>query len=132
MPALKDAKTIAAPFSNQGELVRVVYDFAKDTGAIANYDLLIAQNAMIVKLISADVKTAVTSADAVAIDLGKGNGGAQFWADKLKAALAINVQDVGTGGAVALAATDKIVMGVKTHAITAGKIEFIFEVFARV
>ena len=130
MAVLKNKKLVGAPFSNQKELVKVVYDFAQDTGAIADYDVLVADGDIYVQLVNVNVITAVTSADACLLDLGKGAGGVEFWSDKLKGALTLASQQGGSLAVVKLAATEKIVLGVEAFDLTAGKLEFIFEVFA--
>jgi len=127
--ALVNKKTIPAPFTNAVEIVRVQYDFAKDGGAIGDYDVLEAVEPMTVKIRHIQALAEVTSADAVNIDLGKNDGGTEFLSNALKASFATNAVQGGTAGAVVrLAAGDKIVLGVEAHAITAGKVEFVFEI----
>jgi hypothetical protein len=130
--AVADKKVVGAPFGNASEFVRVTWDFAVDGGAIKDFDLLVAKSPIVVKLVNADVKAAVTSADAIALDLGKNDGGTEFWSDKLKATLGLNAQTGGSTAAVALDANDKIVLGIEAFVATAGKIQFLFEVFARI
>jgi hypothetical protein len=126
---LKDKKTVGAPFTNAVELVRVVYDFAEDTGAIADYDVLEAVDACVVSLKYMAVKTAVTSAGALVLDLGKGDGGTEFFSDKAVAALTLNsLHLTAAPAAVRLAAGEKVVMGIEAFAATAGKLEMVFEV----
>jgi len=131
--ALKDKKVVGAPFSNSSELVRVTYDFDVDGGAIGDYDVLVADGDLLVELVNADVKTAVTSADAILFDLGKGDGGGEFWTDVVKATLALDAQvsSETVGKVVELADGEKIVMGIEAFAATAGKITFTFRVYAR-
>jgi hypothetical protein len=126
--ALVDKKIVGASFPNEVKVVRVTYDFAVDGGAIKDYDVLEADSDCIVKLLGAHAISAVTSADAVNIDLGKGDGGVEFLSNALKATFAENLVNTGTGAAVFLASGEKVVMGVEGFTITAGKIEFIFEV----
>ena len=131
--ALKDKKVVAAPFGNVSELVRVTYDFAEDGGAIGDYDMIEADGNLLVELVNADVKTAVTSADAILFDIGKGDGGTEFWSDVVKATLAIDAQVASevVGKIVELADGEKIVMGIEAFAATAGKITFTFRTYAR-
>lgn len=131
MAALADAKTVAAPFGNVGEYVRVVYDFAVDTGAQADLDVLVADGNLLVRLVNVDVAAAVTSDGAVAIDLGKGAGGTEWWSDKLKAALGLDVQVPGSLTLIELADGEKIVLGIEAADATAGKMVFLFEILAR-
>jgi hypothetical protein len=126
--SLADKKIVGPSFPNAVEVVRVVWDFAVDGGAIADYDVLEASAECIVKLRHAHALTALESSDAINIDLGKGDGGVEFMSNALKASLAGNLCNVGTGAAVYLAAGNKIVMGIEAYAATAGKVEFVFEV----
>jgi hypothetical protein len=127
MAVLADKKIAGAGFGNSKELVRVVYDFANDTGAVADYDVLVADSACVVHLVHASVKTAVTSGGSLVVDLGKGAGGTEMWSDKAVAALTLNSLHLATGP-VYLAAAEKIVLGLEAAAATAGKVEFVFEV----
>jgi hypothetical protein len=134
MAVLADKKVVGAPFGNASEIVRVTYDFAVDGGAVADYDVLEADSNILVQLVTADVKTAVTSADAILFDLGKGAGGGEFWTDVVKGTLLLDAQVVSevAGAVVELADGEKIVMGIEAFAATAGKITFTFLVYARV
>lgn len=127
--SLKGKKTIGAPFANEAEIVRVVYDFAEDGGTVGDYDVVEAESNCVVKLKYAAVKAAVTSAGALVADLGKGDGGAEFWSDQGKAALALDAivcADADAG--VKLSSGEKIVLGIEGGAVSAGKVEFVFEV----
>lgn len=134
MAVLADKKTVSAPWSNASELVRVTYDFDVDGGAIADYDVLEADGNVLVTLLNADVVAAVTSADAILFDLGKGAGGGDFWTDVVKGTLLLDAQvaSENAGKFVELADGEKIVMGIEAFAATAGKITFTFRVYARV
>ena len=90
MAVLVDKKIVGAQFKKDFEIVRAVYDFSVDTGAVADYDVLEASGDCIVKLLHAHVKTAVTSGGALVMDLGKGAGGVEFMSDKAVAALTLN------------------------------------------
>lgn len=134
MAVLADKKTVGAPFSNAGELHRVAYDFAVDGGAIADFDVLVADGSMVVGFLYMDVKTAVTSAGLLVADLGKGAGGIEFKSDVAKATLVLDAiigPDAGEVRYVELADTEKIVFGIEAAAATAGKIEFVFMVYKR-
>ena len=129
MAVLADKKTLGAPFNNAAELVRVVYDFARDGGALADYDVFEAQSACVVQLKHMAVKTAVTSGGALVLDLGKNAGGTEFFSDKALAALTLNSLHVTSGpAAIRLAAGDKVVLGIEGAAATAGKLEIVLEV----
>lgn len=133
MAVLSDHKTVAAPFGNAMDLVRVTYDFAVDGGAVADYDVFTASGNLLVELVCADVETALTCGTDFDIDLGKGAGGAEFWSDNAKAVYAIDLQPLAAtpGTIVELADGEKIVMGIETAAATAGKMHMIFRVFKR-
>lgn len=129
MAILADKKLGGAGFSNAVELVRVVYDFAVDGGAIADYDVFEADSACVVSLKHMAVKAAVTSAGAMVLDLGKSAGGTEFFSDKAVAVLTLDSLHLPAApAAVRLAAGDKVVMGIEAAAATAGKLEMVFEV----
>ena len=135
MAVLKDKKLVGAEFQKSFEIVRVVYDFAQDTGAVADYDVLEASGPCVVKLLHAHVKTAVTSGGSLVVDLGKAAGGTEFWSDKAVAALTLDSMHsvdaiAGTAG-VELTEGEKVVVGLEAAAATAGKVEFVFAVMAR-
>lgn len=131
MAVLVGKKKIGPEFSNAQEIVKVIYDFAADTGAVADYDVLEAAGPVLVKLAGVFVETAVTSGGSLVVDLGKGAGGTDFWSDKAVAALTVNSVhgvDSAADKAVYLASGEKIVLGLEVAAATAGKVHFIFEV----
>lgn len=134
MAVLNDHKVIGAGFRNSGELHRVQYDFANDTGAIADYDAFTASGDLLVELVNIDCKTALTATATSNIDLGKGAGGVEFLsAFDAGGGIAVDVQTAGdtAGKMVELADGEKIVMGIDTAAVTAGKLEFLFRVYSR-
>ena len=131
MATLTDHKTVGLPFRNDSEIVRVEYDFANDTGAVADYDVLTAGGSILVEYIGCDVETALTCDTDFDIDLGKSAGGAEFWSDNAKAVYALDAQVVSAVPIVELADGEKIVMGLETAAATAGKMIMIFRVYAR-
>lgn len=133
MAVLDGAKTVSAPAGNGCELVTVTYDFSVDGGAVADYDVLIADGSLLVMHLVTDVETALTSATDFDIDLGKSAGGTEFWSDNAKAVYAIDAQVLSAtpGTFVELADTEKIVMGIETAAATAGKMHMKFLVFKR-
>lgn len=129
MAVLKDKVTTGPGFTNAVEVVRVVYDFTKDGGAVADYDVLEADAACVVSLKHMLVKTAATSGGAMVLDLGKGAGGTEFFSDKAVAALTLNsVHMPSAPVGVYLADGEKIVLGIEAFAATAGKLEMVFEI----
>jgi hypothetical protein len=133
MAVLADKKTVGAPFDGQSKLVKVEYNFAVDTGAQADYDVLEADGSMVVELVFAKVNTAVTSGGSLVMDLGKAAGGVEFFSDKAVAALTLDSmhQAVALTKAVELTDGEKIVMGIEAADATAGKIEFVFRIYKR-
>lgn len=129
MAALKDAKTVGLTFGNEADVVRVKYDFSKDTGALADLDVLTADSACAVSLRHMAVKTAVTSGGSLVLDLGKGAGGVQFFSDKAVADLTLNsVHCPAAPAAVYLASGEKIVLGIEGATALTGVLEMVFEV----
>jgi len=133
MAVLSDAKTVSAPFGNDHQLVVVEYDFDNDTGAVADYDVIIADGPILVEYVNCDVEAALTSASDFDIDLGKSAGGAEIWSDNAKAIYAIDLQPVAAapGLFLELADGEKIVMGIETADATAGKMHMMFKVYKR-
>lgn len=134
MAILADKRIEGAGFRNAAKYVRVVYDFAKDTGAVADYDVIVADGACLVELVNIDVKTAITATATSVLDLGKNVGGVEFKSNlDVAAGIAIDTQiGADTAGLfVELADGEKIVMGIETAAITAGKFEMMFRVYSR-
>lgn len=127
MAALKGKKIVGAGFPNAVEVVRVNYDFAKDTGAIGSYEVLEAENDCVIKLRHAAVKTAVTSSGALTMDLGKGAAGTEIISNKAVSALTLESLHEGAAQ-VKLAAGEKICMNLEAFDATAGKVEFVFEI----
>jgi len=135
MAVLADKKMVGAEFQKSFEIVRVQYNYANDTGAQADYDVLEAAGACVVKLLHAHVKTAVTSGGSLVMDLGKEAGGTEFWSNKAVANLTLDSMHAvdaiaGTSG-VELTEGEKIVLGIEAADGTAGKIEFVFAIMAR-
>lgn len=132
--ALKDKKIVGAPFSNASELVAVTYDFAEDGGAIADYDVLEASGSCVVELLYLHVETAVTSSDALVLDLGKGDGGTGYFSD-LAITAVDGIEDIVAPTAenrfVELTDGEKIVLGIEAFAATAGKFHMVFRILKK-
>lgn len=130
--SLDNKKIIGAPFPNAEEIIRVTYDFDNDGGAVSDLDVFEAAGALIVELMHITCVTTCTSAGAAVLDIGKGDGGTEFKSDigfATIAADAVLVADTA-GTKVVLADGDKIVLGIETAALTAGKFDMVFKISA--
>ena len=126
---MKDKKTVGAPFPNAVEIVRVVYDFAEDGGATSGtLDILEASDNIIVKMRHAHVVAAATSSGSATVSVGKGSSGDEFLDGQAVAGLTLDAALEGEGSAVYLEDGDKIEQNVGVAALTAGKIEYVFEI----
>jgi hypothetical protein len=138
MAAVNDHVSIGAPFANEMEIHRVVYDFAEDAGATGVLDLLTTVDAVIIKDFHAVVKTACTSGGSAVLDVGVSGGDTNvLLAGVAVASLTANscharplVEGTPNTDLVPfyLAANGKLVQEIKTAAFTAGKIEYVFTV----
>lgn len=127
MPAFvaKD-KQNGALWSNDMEVVKMVYDFSVDAGAVGTYELYEAKEAMIIVESMVKVKTAVVSGGAATVEIGILSGDTDaILAASLQAAL--TAPQVIDGAAASkrlyVASGSKIALEVKVAALTAGKIE---------
>lgn len=125
---MKDKKTIGPSFPNAAEIVRVVYDFAVDGGAIGALDAIEATDTCVVSMKHAHVISAVTSDGAVEFSIGSEANTNEFLNAEVKADLAENDVLSSVGSKVRLVSGDKIQLDIAVAAITAGKVEFVFEV----
>lgn len=138
MATLTDAKVLfgtsatAGGFSNEEKYIKVNYDFANDTGGIADYIALTAGADLIITDFYMVVNTTCVGTGAN-IDLGVGAGGAEILSDKDGPTL---VETAGANVFVADAAmlplyvpaAGTIQMGVETAALTAGAFDLYFKV----
>jgi hypothetical protein len=129
MATLVGAKKVGPEFGKTQELVTVIYDFAADGGEVENNIVLTAQGKCVVKLHHINVLTSFTSGGAVEVSLGKGAGGTEFMSAVLKATLVANYV-AASATPIKLAAAETVQLGVAVAAITAGKMEMVFEVTA--
>ena len=131
MADLKDKASVGGAFSNAKDIVRVVYDFAEDAGAIGDLEAIQSSGDCVVMLEYAIVKTACTSGGSMTLDLGK-NGGAEFLSGVAVAALTLDSMHLPSApAAVELADGESVDMGIATAALTAGKIEFVFGIYRK-
>lgn len=131
MAAVAGAK-VASPFYNEAQLVRVVYDFSVDAGAVGALDLLTVSKASVVRLKHLVVKTACTSGGSATVAVGV-TGATTAFVDATEGAVANLTANAVVDGASApkyCAAGAKCVLTIGTAALTAGKVEAVFEVVA--
>jgi len=129
MADVANKKRCGKQFGNASELIEVIYDFSVDAGATGDLSLLEAESDCIVHLRHALVQEACTSDGLMTLDVGK-TGGDEFIGGTAVAALTLDSLHVGAAP-VELTAGEKIDMGILTAALTAGKVKFVFEVFAK-
>lgn len=128
MAALKGAKTVGAPFDNVVEVVRVMYDFSVDGGEIEDNTVMTADGELLVRCVGAYVHVAPVGVGAT-IDLGKGAAGVEFISTEAITSFTLAGFYASESAAFVKLATSEIInLGIATAALTAGKIEFIFEV----
>lgn len=127
MTAVADTKTRGAGFENEEEIVRVVYDFAKDAGATGSLDLFTAANNLIVTYAHAHVLTACTSGGSATVSAGNADSAAGFIAATAVASLTKDAV-IKFVGSLRVAKGAAVSMAIATAALTAGKIEFTFKI----
>ena len=137
MAQLAKHKSVAAPFSKELGVVRVVYDFAEDGGALGAKDVFTAQGALVLKSFHAVVKSACTSLGSAVLDLGVKAGDTDALLDGVAVAAltanSLHADPLVTGTPntrlvpMYLADGAVIEMTIGTAALTAGKIEFVFQ-----
>ena len=120
-----------SPFSNQMNMIRRTYDFALDGGATADtYKVTDFPDGAAVRLVGIVCKEACTSGGAADISVGFAAG----TGTELAATIAISKLNAAgkfeAGFASPVSCTDEIEMSIGTAALTAGKLELIFEYFA--
>jgi hypothetical protein len=132
MAAVLAAQTIAPPFSNAKEVVRVVYDFAKDAGATGALDLFTADGDIVITHAHATVKTTATSGGSATVIWGLTGDTNRFMDTTAGAVANLTAAAVISPASadlvpIKLASGDKVLMTIGTAALTAGKIEFVME-----
>lgn len=138
MAAVKDKKTIGAPFGNAEEMVRVVYDFSEDAGATGALDLLETEDDIVITdFYVRGITTLDSAADGASIDVGISGGDTDLLidgaAEATVAAGAIVKPTIveGTPNVLPLpfklAADGKIIQTIIGEALTSGKCEYFFK-----
>lgn len=130
---LSDKKTASgAPSSIGSQMYSVTYDFAVDGGTTTDTRVLIEfKDACAIRMVAARAKTTVTSGGSATISLGVA-AGTEFLSGAAIAGFAAGaiVNQTTAGEFYKVEADEKIVLSIGVADLTAGKIEFMFEVIA--
>jgi len=138
MAAVKAKKTVGAPFGNAEEMVRVVYDFAEDAGAIGALELLEASDDIVItEFYALGITELDSAADGASIDVGVSGGTTDLLLDGVaEASFAAGalVQPTiieGTPNVLPmpfkLASGGKLIQTIVDEALTSGKCEYYFK-----
>lgn len=131
MASVAKAAKVGATFSNKEEVVKVIYDFANDAGAVGSLDLATAQSDCLITGFHAVVKTTCTSGGSATVQFGDTNDDDRYLTATAVASLTANAT-FGENGAfnqvVRLASGEKLTMAIAVAALTAGKIEVTYKV----
>lgn len=125
MAAAKDKKMVDT-FAKEMVLVKAVYDFAKDGGAVGVVDLMETSEATVLHRAWVNVKTAVVSGGAATVEIGVAGGDTDaVLPAQLQAALTAPKTFDGDAASkgLYLASGAKLSAEIKVAALTAGKIE---------
>jgi hypothetical protein len=136
MAEVKNKKLASAPAEGDYELYRVRYDFDEDAGAVGALDLLEMDGAAVLTEFYAVVPTACSSAGAMTLDVGVKGGDtdlllddvavASLTADSLHQPAVVEGTPNVLPMPVRLADASFLQMEIKTAALDAGQIDFIF------
>jgi hypothetical protein len=138
MAEVKDKQTIGAPFGNAEEIVRVVYDFSKDAGAVGALDILeTLDDIVITEFYARGITVLDSAADGASIDVGISGGDtdvlldgvaeATFAADALIKPTTVEGEPNVLALPLKLAANGKIIQTIVAEALTSGKCEYFFK-----
>lgn len=131
MASVAAAKKVGSGFTNEKEIVRVIYDYAKDGGAAGTLTLATATSDCVISDFMAVVKTAVVSGGAATVEAGMTGDTDFFLTAKLQAALTAGTvlpEDGAFNSKAKLASAQVLSQTIAVAALTAGKIEYTFEV----
>lgn len=125
MANLKKYKGGMAQFDEGMEIIKIEYDFANDTGAVAFYNGFQAKQKMVLHKAIMKVHTACTSGGLATVSVGKTGAVAGFVAATAVASLTADaiIAGVPSAGGVIIAADDYVGLDIAVAALTAGKIE---------
>lgn len=129
MAALKNKKVVGSEFPNQAQIVRAVYDFSVDAGAVGSLDVFEASQDCAILAVYANVKTTCTSGGSATVSLGIDGSAASLVAATAVASLTagslIKTSDVAP---IVLASGSKVKQAIAVAALTAGKVEYVLEI----
>lgn len=131
MASVAKAKSIGGNYSNEEEVVKVIYDFAKDGGAVGSLTLATASSDCMITGFAAVVKTACTSGGSATVQVGDTGDDDRYLTATAVASLTANAVFGENGAfdqAVRLASGQVLAMKIAVAALTAGKIECTFKV----
>ena len=132
MAAVAKAKNVAvfgAPAAS--EFISITYDFSVDAGATGALDLFTAKHAMAIKFAAMRIVTTCTSGGSATVSVGKSGDTTGLIAATAVASLTAGNYILGAAtvdASMVVAADGKVQMEIGTAALTAGKIDFIFEI----
>jgi hypothetical protein len=119
-------KTIGATFSGSPEWVKLTYDFAEDTGAVANYELATFASKCLVLEALVHVETLCTSGGSATVAIGINDTDADAFMTTTTGAVANLADDfvskISTTDWGVAQEDDTIRLAIATAALTAGKI----------
>lgn len=113
------------------ERLTIEYDFAKDAGAVAALDLFKAKEACVVEMAYMKVKTTCTSGGSATVSVGKSGDVAGMVAATAVASLTAGaiIPGAAIDASHKLAADDVVQLDIAVAALTAGKIEVVFDIY---
>lgn len=127
-------KKIGPLFSNEIQLVKLTYDFSKDTGAQGNYELGKLGAKCLVVGAHTHVETACTSGGSATVTIGAASADADAFLTTAHGAVANLTDDAvwaeTAGQLLVIAKDDTIRLTIGTADLTAGKINVYLQVMA--
>jgi hypothetical protein len=130
MPTGKNHQTVGPDFANKVEVIKVVYDFAVDAGAVGTIKLLTFAKKCVIVRANTHVVTACTSGGSATVKIGTtGDDDAVIdTTDGAVASLTLDKLYAGKTLPTKVAAADVLNLVIGTAALTAGKIAVTLEV----
>jgi hypothetical protein len=131
--ALDKYKTHATGFGAPcgPEIVEIEYDFAKDGGAVGQYDIIKAKEKCHIRLAALKIDTTCTSGGAATVGVGKSGDLAGVVAATAVASLVADAVILGAtpDASHVMAVDDVLYLDIATAALTAGKLRVTLEIF---